>query len=439
MIPSHATSLSLLVLTLGLAAPALLAGCSGDEGDSGGDNQGPPGPPGPAGETGPAGAEGPAGPQGELGAEGPAGPQGEAGPAGPAGPQGEAGPAGPAGAQGFIGPQGPQGMQGMQGPAGPAGANGATGAAGPAGATGAMGATGAQGATGLQGPAGPMGPAGTVGPAGAAGSVGPAGPPGPQGPAGPPGSGAYAEDEPGFAGFTVATFNGSLGGRPAAHAACGAEFSGAHLCHASEYLLSRSATNVPAAGAWLDASATETDSSLVLQGSTTYGRNTSYSCQSFTTTSNSFSGTYLQPSGAVTWNSGVCNLVRPLACCNGAPKHVFAGFTAGTYTGNLGGRPAVHAICNAEFSGAHLCDATAYLRSVSATPITTEAWLDASADLDGGLTLQGVPSSGPNTGYSCQSFTTTSNSFSGTYLQTSGAITWNSGVCATPRRIACCH
>jgi hypothetical protein len=94
------------------------------------------------------------------------------------------------------------------------------------------------------------------------------------------------------------------------------EFTGAHLCHASEYLLSRSAVSIPAAGAWLDGSATEADSALVLHGSTTYGRNTSYSCSSFTTTSNSYGGTYLQTSGAITWNSGVCASPRRIACCH---------------------------------------------------------------------------------------------------------------------------
>ena len=176
---------------------------------------------------------------------------------------------------------------------------------------------------GPMGPAGPAGPAGAQGPAGSAGTQGPAGPagvpgpaglPGPQGPAGPPGSGAYAEDEPGFAGFTVATFTGNIGGRPAAHSACATEFDGAHLCHASEYLLSTPSGAIPASGAWLDASVTW-DDSLTLQGAPSFGRNTGVSCQSFTVSLTGYNGTYLQPNGSIIYgSSNVCTTARPLAC-----------------------------------------------------------------------------------------------------------------------------
>jgi hypothetical protein len=283
---------------------------------------------------------------------------------------------------------------------------------------------------------GPVGPIGAIGPAGPAG---PAGPPGPQGPAGPPGSGAYSEDDPGFAGFTVATFTGSIGGRPAAHAACIAEFAGAHLCHASEYLLANSWSPVPAAGAWLDASITP-DDTPVYHGAHAYGRYTTNSCSNWTNAASGFAGTFVQTNGSIVSGSGVCGATRPLACCNGAPKHVFAGLSAATYTGDIGGRPAVHAICNAEFAGAHLCHAAEYLRTVSASPIPAEgAWLDASIDLTGVPTYQGAPAAGRYTTNSCSNWTNAGTGFAGTFVNTNGAIVSGSGVCNAARRVACCY
>ena len=171
------------------------------------------------------------------------------------------------------------------------------------------------GSIGPMGPAGPAGPAGAPGSVGPAGAPGPAGSPGPQGPAGPPGNGAYAEDEPGFAGFTSAVFTGNIGGRPAAHAACAAEFPGGHLCHASEYIVSTPAGAIPASGAWIDASVTW-DDTLTFQGATIFGRNTGYSCVSFTVDLSNYSGTYVQPNGSVTSGStNVCSTPRRIACC----------------------------------------------------------------------------------------------------------------------------
>ena len=247
------------------------------------------------------------------------------------------------------------------------------------------------------------------------------------------------EDIPSFAGFTVATYNGNIGGRPAAHAICAAAFAGGHLCHASEYVLSNSATPVPATGAWLDNSVTP-DGSLTPEGSHLFGRNTDNSCLSFTTNSTSYSGSYLQANGEVTWGSSNCQTNRPLACCNGAPKIEFAGFTPASYTGNMGGRPAVHAICDAAFPGAHLCHAAEYVRSVSSEPIPAGgAWLDTSIDSTGGLTPEGAPSFGRNTDESCLSFTTNSTSYAGSYLMTNGEVTWGSSNCQTARPLACCY
>jgi hypothetical protein len=254
---------------------------------------------------------------------------------------------------------------------------------------------------------------------------------------GPAGSGAYAEDVPSFAGFTFATFTGNMGGRPNAHAACEAEFGDAHLCHASEYILSNSATPVPAMGAFLDSSV-QLDGDPTRQGSHLFGRYTGNACMNYTTTSTSFFATVLQPSGEVL-NSSTCQTVRPLACCNGAPKIVFAGFTAATPTGNMGGRPAAHGLCNAAFPGAHLCHASEYLRTSSSMPIPAAgAWVDSSVDDISAPTQQGAPGFGRYTGNACMNYTTTSTSFFATVLNPAGDIT-NSSTCQNPRSLACCY
>ena len=126
------------------------------------------------------------------------------------------------------------------------------------------------------------------------------------------------------------------------------EFGDAHLCHASEYLMSNSATPIPAVGAWLDASVLP-DGATTRDGSHRFGRLTGGACQNYTTTLAAYSGTVLLPDGDPVVSS-TCGTARPLACCNGEPKIVFAGFTTPT-TGNLGGRPAAHAMCGAAFPG----------------------------------------------------------------------------------------
>ncbi|AKT39503.1 uncharacterized protein CMC5_036500 [Chondromyces crocatus] len=274
-----------------------------------------------------------------------------------------------------------------------------------------------------------MGPAGAQGPAG------------PAGPAGPMGSGALAEDVASFAGFTVATFTGNLGGRPAAHAACGAEFSGAHLCHAAEYLRTHSSTLVPAAGAWLDGSVTVTGSAT-LQGAIGFGRNTYDSCENYTfgATNPNIYGTLVAQNGSLTTTT-TCGTPRALACCNGPSKPVFAGFTAQAYPGDMGGRPAVHGICSAAFPGSHLCHAAEYLRTQSSTPVPPEeAWLDASVTQSNGGTLQGGPSYGRNTYDSCENYTfgATNPNIYGTRVLVNGALSTTT-TCGTPRRVACCY
>ncbi|AKT37181.1 collagen-like protein [Chondromyces crocatus] len=415
---------SRFTLILALASVNGLVGCGGDEGPAG-----QPGPTGPAGEPGAPGPEGPPGPPGDGSGTGATGPTGPEGPAGAPGAQGPAGP------QGAAGPMGPQGLPGSPGAAGPAGP---TGPAGGVGATGPAGAAGATGATGAMGPAGPAGSAGQAGATGPQGTTGPAGPPGPQGPAGPPGTGAHTEDDWGFAGFTVATFNGNIGGRTAAHTACRVEFPGAHFCHASEYLLSNSATEPPPDGAWLDPSVSP-DGSIVFGSAPHFGRaNGGNTCNGWLSNSNGYSSTSITTGGILT-SAGQCGVARALACCNGAPRVVFAGLTSTTHTGNFGGRTGGHALCAGDHPGSHMCHVSEYLRSNALDPIPAEgAWLDPSTAFTGSVVFGGAAIFGrANGGNTCNGWLSNSNGYSSTSIQQGGSIT-SAGQCGTLKPIACC-
>lgn len=320
---------------------------------------------------------------------------------------------------------------------------------------GVMGPPGANGASGAMGPAGPQGPAGPAG----------AGNPGPQGPAGPAGNGAYSEDIAAFAGYTAALTDGNAGGRDGMHARCAAEFSGSHLCHISEYQLANSATTVPASGAWIDPSilpyALSSDSDLTYESAPGFGREDfSFTCFSWTsnTSTGTWSASFLRADGLVQSTSSnvapaqpACNLQRALACCNGAPKVQFAGFTTvqpdGAGVGN--GRPGMHAACASEFTGSHMCHIAEYLRTGSGTTIpATGAWLDPSVNERNEIVTGGSPRFGRMTSrYSCNGWTTNtaSGSWSSTHLDTDGSAHLQSSNvfpaqigCTAHRPIACC-
>ena len=293
---------------------------------------------------------------------------------------------------------------------------------------------------------GPQGPAG-------------AGNPGPQGPAGPPGNGAYGEDIAAFAGFTSALSNGNAGGRDGMHAKCAAEFPSSHFCHISEYVRSNSPTTVPASGAWIDPSV-DINGDLTFASALAYGREPSqYTCSAWTSSSNtSFTSTHLRPDGRVTTSSSStaplppgCGTMRPLACCNGAPKVEFAGFTAATTNGagfNGSGRPGMHAACHAEFPDSHFCHIAEYLRAASPIAVpTTGAWIDPSANENGDLDFGGGPRFGrEGSQYTCAGWTNANqNSGTSTFLDVDGvAHTHSSSTaplpigCAAVRPLACC-
>lgn len=309
------------------------------------------------------------------------------------------------------------------------------------GATGPMGAMGAQGPMGLQGLMGPMGTPGAQGPAG------PAGNPGPTGPQGPAGT-LFGEVASSFAGFTTATTIGAAGGREAMNARCAAEFTSAHLCHYAEYQLAASAATVPSVGAWLDLSCIEQTAGGTVEsgklgcgdqlGSPDSGRyidtSTGGNCSNWTSSAAFVRGGIINVASE---GSALCDVSRPLACCNTPYHESFRGFTAPATTGVAGGRAAMHARCSQEFAGSHMCFLAEYTRaSPTVTPPSAGAWLDGSTYHQAGEYRGAMPRSGRLTRNTsgCTGWTVGGLN-QGTTITPSG---WQSQTCDTARTIACC-
>jgi hypothetical protein len=282
-----------------------------------------------------------------------------------------------------------------------------------------------------------MGPPGATGATGAAGAQGVPGQPGPAG-------NRYGEEAASFIGFTTATTAGNVGSREGMHAICAAQFPGSHLCHMSEYALATPATPVPAAGAWTDLSgyAGASASELTNQvGTTLTGRYAGpdyvYNCMNWTVTTNT--GLVAQPAGPATAS---CSSALPLACCVTPYREKFVGL-AGSVTGNQGGREQMHALCAAQYAGAHMCHFAEYYRAASPVALPAGgAWADLSGYTGGSaseLTLEIAPVNvgryyGPDYVYNCMNWTVTTNT--GLTLGPAGAGTAS---CSTTRPVACCN
>lgn len=118
-----------------------------------------------------------------------------------------------------------------------------------------------------------------------------------------------------LAGFTTATATGAAGGRWKMHLMCTTEFSGSHMCHASEYLRANSGSSVPSGGAWIDPS-TVTGTSVALSGVTSSARYLSgYTCNSWTSTGGGDYGSLITEAGNVDIY-GDCTKAHSVACCN---------------------------------------------------------------------------------------------------------------------------
>ena len=377
------------------------------------------------------------GPMGTMGVKGEPGQNGTMGSKGDKGDKGDAGPVGPMGGQGL---KGDKGDTGATGPAGPKGDTGPTGIPGVKGDKGDKGDIGLKGDKGDAGPKGEVGPKGDRGEPGIKGDKGDAGPKGNPGPPGPPGSGgAVTEDVPSFAGFTGASYNGKVtGGRAGMHALCATAFTGAHLCHAAEYIQATSGEQPPPAGAWIDPS-TVSGTTVANNGSVKAGRYPGgATCSSWNNSGGGDYGTIVTSTGPIDV-FGACATARQLACCNTPAKARFAGFTGSSTTGAAGGRWKMHSMCATAFTGAHMCHAAEYLRANSgATVPTGGAWIDSSS-ISGSTTANtGITDSARYIGgASCSSWNNSGGGDYGTIVSEVAHIDVF-GDCSRARPVACC-
>lgn len=304
------------------------------------------------------------------------------------------------------------------------------------------------------GPAGMQGPAGATGPAGPAGQQGPQGVPGSQG---PPGS-VYGEAASRFAGYTTTPISGVAGGREKLHAACAAAFPNAHLCHIAEYELSSSATPVPAAGAWIDASGGITGNSGTVAvandlANADLGRFSGvldfHNCENWTASSaggNTTFGDIMTPAG---WTDVLCTTTHVLACCSTPFLEKFRGFTTATTTGVTSGRAAMHALCGTQFPGSHLCHIAEYERAqVTVSPPAAGAWIDASGYFEtaGGGTVANDAAtshvgrfSGVLDFHNCENWTAATAGGNTTFGDVITPAGWTDVLCTTQHSLACCQ
>jgi hypothetical protein len=228
----------------------------------------------------------------------------------------------------------------------------------------------------------------------------------------------------------VALYDGAIGSRQEAHAACAVEFTGAHLCHISEFVLSNSAATPPANGSWLDWSDNPLGDSTTA-GSPWFGRSTGATdCNNWSL--NTSQGATLFGDGG--FGADWCNELKPLVCCNGSSAVSFAGFT--TANAVFGGRHSMHAQCATDYPGAHMCHIAEYVRSNSTDDVpATGAWLDWSQNTDGSATTSGVPMAGRDTGATdCNNWTLTTSQ--GATVEPTGGF--QADWCNEAKPIACC-
>lgn len=129
----------------------------------------------------------------------------------------------------------------------------------------------------------------------------------------------------GFRGFTTATLTGArTGGRAEMHQACGAQFAGSHMCHASEYYRAAPTITPPAGGAWLDSSAyirtsggVDVENGIAGEGIGRYGAmNELTNCGGWTLTSYSSGPTYGRTVNATGITTTACTATLSVACCD---------------------------------------------------------------------------------------------------------------------------
>lgn len=141
-------------------------------------------------------------------------------------------------------------------------------------------------------------------------------------------------------------------------------------------------------------------------------------------------GTNLNAQGVFTAQLA-CTQVKPLACCHVPTPVVFRGYTAATYSGNLGGHVGANAKCALEFPGSSFCTVADFDRAnPMSLPPASGAWIDSNRSSTGARTQNSCSSGG--TSWVNGTIDT------GTNLNAQGVFT-SQLACAQVKPLACCQ
>jgi hypothetical protein len=237
-----------------------------------------------------------------------------------------------------------------------------------------------------------------------------------------------------FAGFTVATYTGNLGGYVGANQKCNQEFPGAFLCTMSDFDLADATVGPGANGAWSDS---DRLSSGQRAADACYTSNSGgpWTYDGPATYSSGQSGGYVAPNGS--HSSSLCNTSRQLTCCRSAARVVFRGFTTATYTGNLGGYVGANQKCSQEFPGSGLCTLSDFDTSnTSLGPATGSAWVDNDRLASGQRSAASCYTTNSGGAWTYDGPATYSSGQSGSFLTGNGAH--SSSLCNLTRQLSCC-
>lgn len=237
-----------------------------------------------------------------------------------------------------------------------------------------------------------------------------------------------------FAGFTVATYTGDLGGFFGANQKCSLEFPGSYFCLGSDYEMANSIIPAPASGAWID------------NGRDSNGYR-SYSACRFD--GNNIAWTYAGASISATWRTGpvvrptgplpttLCTDAKPLACCRSTSPVVFRGFTSMTYDGNLGGAVGANQKCHAQFPGSYFCLGSDVEQANSGiTPPATGAWIDNGRDSNGYRSYSACRFDGNNIAWTYNGASISATWRTGPIVRPLGPLP--STLCTEFKPLACC-
>ena len=134
----------------------------------------------------------------------------------------------------------------------------------------------------------------------------------------------------------------------------------------------------------------------------------------------------------------IVNVASPTATSSVATKGYvdatsgasFAGYTATTYTGNLGGLTGANAKCKAEFAGSHFCSVYEFSETGNTTNPSANARINAIDSYDYSLLYSGFQ-------YACYGWANGTIDIYGPYINTVG--TYLDETCDILQKLTCCY